>query len=438
MDKFDRRAFLKSAALVGGFATVAGKGLKAQTTETTAAAGATTATNANVAGSDVIRVGIIGAGGRGTGAAIDCLKSSPGVEIVAIGDAFMDRAEESLEKIKKEFPDQVKVTKETLFDGVDNYEKVLKTDCNLVILAAPPGFRPAHLRAAIEAGKHVFAEKPVAIDPVGVRSVIETSEMAKAKGLAIVAGTQRRHAPSYIETMKRIQDGAIGEIVGGQCYWMQGGLWVKERQEGWSDGEWMMRNWLYFDWTSGDHIVEQHVHNIDVINWAMGGPPVKCIASGGRTVRTDEKYGNIFDNFSVEFEYENGVRTTSMSRQWEGATDRIGERLVGTKGTADPNGTIEGASAWKFEEDHDKRSAYVYEHRDLIQSIRDGNPLNEGRRIAESCLTAIMARMAAYTGQSVSFRWAMNASKLDLTPEKVHLGPIKINPVPQPGITKLV
>lgn len=435
MDNFTRRSFLKTAAFATGFAAVAGNRLSAETSGTETTSGTL---NANVAGSDVIKIGLVGAGGRGTGAVMDCIKSSPGVELVAIGDAFMDRTEEGLAKIKEAFPENVKVTKETTFDGFDAYEKVLKTECNLVILATPPGFRPQHLRAAFEAGKHVFAEKPVAVDPVGIRSVLESAELAKKKNLAFVAGTQRRHSEIYNETMKRIQDGAIGDIVGGQCYWIQGGLWVRERQPGWSDMEWQMRNWLYFDWTSGDHIVEQHVHNIDVINWAMGGPPVKCLASGGRQVRTDPKYGNIYDHFSVEFEYANGVRTSSMCRQWEGGTHRVSERLVGTKGTCDPSGTIEGANAWKFSKDVNPRQAYVDEHRDLIASIRAGEPLNEGKRICDSVLTAIMARMSAYTGQTVSFKWAMNASKLDLSPKVYEFGPHEINPVPMPGITQLV
>lgn len=437
MDNVTRRKFLQSAVMAGGFAVVGGSRLSAQ--DTTASATETTSPlNVHVDSSDMIRVGIIGAGGRGTGAALDCLNSAPGVEIVAIGDAFMDRCEESLKKIQEAFPDKCKVTKETLFDGFDNYEKVLKTNCNYVILAAPPGFRPQHLRAAVEAGKNIFCEKPVAVDPVGVRSVIETSELAKQKGLAIVAGTQRRHAKSYTETLKRIQDGAIGDLVAAQCYWIQQGLWVKEKQPEWSDMEWQMRNWLYFDWTSGDHIVEQHVHNIDVINWAMGGPPEKCLAAGSRQVRNDPKYGNVFDNFNVEFEYPNGARVISMCRQWEGGIHRVGERLVGTKGTSDPNGIIEGANAWKYDEKEEKRQPYVDEHTHLIESIRSGNPLNEGKRIAESCLTAIMGRMAAYTGQAVSFKWAMNASKLDLSPTKYEFGPNEVNPVPVCGVTKLV
>lgn len=437
MESITRRTFLKFAAVIGGFAAVAGSRAHSQTTRTAAAESKGTL-NANVAGSDVIRVGIIGSGGRGTGAAIDCLKSSEGIEIVAIGDAFMDRAEKCWEKIKKQFPEKCKVTRETLFDGFDNYEKVLKTDVDLVILAAPPGFRPAHLRAAVEAGKHIFAEKPVAVDPVGIRHVMESSAIAKEKGLAIVAGTQRRHSRGYMETMKRIQDGAIGDIVGGQCYWMQEGLWVKEKQPEWSDMEWQMRNWLYFDWTSGDHVVEQHVQNIDVINWAMGGPPEKCIASGGRFVRTNPKYGNVYDHFDVELEYANGVRVMSMSRQWEGVSYRVGERLIGTKGTSDPVGVIKGPNAWKYESNEEKRQAYIDEHKDLIASIRSGEPLNEGQRVAESCLTAIMGRMAAYTGETVSYKWCLRASQLDLTPKQLEFGSHKINPVPMPGETKLI
>jgi predicted dehydrogenase len=439
MSDFSRRNFLKSAMMATGFAAVAGNRLVAQNSaagDTTASA--SSASPGHVSGSQTLRVGVIGAGGRGTGAAKDCVHSSEGIEIVAIGDAFMDRAEECWNKLKEEIPQACKVTRETLFDGIDCYEKVLKADVDMVILATPPGFRPTHLRAAIDAGKHVFAEKPVAVDPVGIRHVIETAKMAKAKNLAIVAGTQRRHHKVYQDIMKRIQDGAIGEVVGGQCYWIQEGLWVRERQPGWSDMEWQMRNWLYFDWTSGDIIVEQHLHNIDIMNWVMGGPPEKCIASGGRLVRDEEKYGNVYDHFDVEFEYANGVRIASMCRQWEGGSRRVGERIVGTKGTSDPSTEIWGANAWKYEGDFDMKDAYVQEHADLVASIRKNEPLNELERVAESCMTAIMGRTAAYTGQMVSYKWMMNASKLDLTPEKMELGPHKINPVPKCGVTKLV
>lgn len=437
MSDFTRRSFLKSAALATGFAAITGARASAQDTTATDAS-TTVAPKVNVAGTETIRVGIIGSGGRGTGAARDCINSSPGIQIVAIGDAFMDRAKGCWEKLKEEFPDNIKATEDTLFDGIDNYEKVLAADVDMVILAAPPGFRPVHLRAAVEANKHIFAEKPVAVDPVGIRHVMETADMAREKGLAIVVGTQRRHHKGYQEAIKRIQDGAIGDIVGGQCYWIQEGLWHRDREEGWSDLEWQMRNWLYFDWTSGDIIVEQHVHNIDVMNWIMGGPPVKCQAAGGRPARTAPHYGNIYDHFDVEYEYENGVRIISMCRQWENGFRRIEERVVGTKGTADPQGKIFGPNAWEFSGPEDMKQAYVQEHVELIKAIRSGEPINELTRVAESCLTAIMGRMAAYTGKQVSYRWALRASELDLTPARLEFGPNEVNPVPVPGVTPLV
>jgi myo-inositol 2-dehydrogenase / D-chiro-inositol 1-dehydrogenase len=279
-------------------------------------------------------------------------------------------------------------------------------------------------------------EKPVAVDPVGVRSVITSSELAAEKGLAIVAGTQRRHQQRYLELMKRIRDGAIGEVVGGQCYWNQGDLWVIKKTPEMSDMEWQCRNWLYFSWTSGDHIVEQHVHNIDVINWAFDALPVKVMGMGGREVRTAPEYGNIFDHFAVEFEYPNGARVMSMCRQTKGCADRVEERIVGTKGHAFGYGEIHGPNAWKFEAD--EPNPYVQEHADLIASIRAGKPLNEGRQIAESTMCAIIGRMSAYTGSAISWSWAMNASKLDLTPKTFEFGPNPVDPVAVPGVTKLV
>ena len=388
-------------------------------------------------GSDAIRMGVIGCGGRGTGAAIDAVNSSPGVEIVALFDPFQDRIDKSLKTLLEKVPAAVKVTPETCFTGLEGYKKLLAIKkINYIVTAAPPGFRPIHLKASIEAGKNVFMEKPVAVDPVGVRSVIASSELAAKKGLAIVAGTQRRHQQKYLEVMKRIQDGAIGEIVGGQCYWNQGELWVIKQTPEMSDMEWQCRNWLYFSWTSGDHIVEQHVHNIDVMNWAFGATPIKVMGMGGRQVRTAPEYGNIFDHFAVEFEYPNGARVMSMCRQIPGCADRIEEKIVGTKGHAFGYGEISGPSAWKFE--GDEPNPYVVEHTDLIASIRDGKPLNEGKRIAESTLCAIMGRMSAYTGRALSWDWAMNASKLDLTPAKYEFGPNPVDPVAVPGQTPLV
>jgi predicted dehydrogenase len=389
-----------------------------------------------------IRVGVIGCGGRGTGAALDCVRSSPNIEIVALGDLIAERVNESRQKLtESDQHDCITLTDDACFAGFDAYQKVLACDVDLVILAAPPGFRPQHLEAAVAAGKHVFMEKPVAVDPVGVRKVLAASDQAAQRRLAIVAGTQRRHQPSYLETMERIHDGAIGDLVAAQCYWNQGGLWVKERQPEWSDMEWQCRNWLYFTWLSGDHIVEQHVHNLDVINWAFQSPPVKCLGVGGRQVRTESKYGNIYDHFCIEYEYPGGARVTSMCRQVPGCTDRTSERLVGTRGAADPGGSIQPrrGRAWKFAAREDtEQNPYVLEHADLIDSIRSGRPLNEGRRIAESTLTAIMGRMSAYTGRELQWDWALNASQLDLLPKVLAMGDLPVEPVALPGVTKLV
>jgi predicted dehydrogenase len=388
-------------------------------------------------GSDTIRVGVVGCGGRGTGAAIDCLNAAPGVEIVAMGDLFMDRIDSSLKRIKEVHPDKVKVPKNKCFTGFDNYLKVAACpEVNLIVTAAAPGFRPLHLKAAVEAGKNVFMEKPVAVDPVGVRSVIASSDLARKKGLAVVTGTQRRHQQRYIELMKRIHNGEIGEITGGQCYWNQGELWVVKKTPQMSDMEWQCRNWLYFTWLSGDHIVEQHVHNIDAMNWAFGSLPVKVMAMGGRQQRTAPEYGNIYDHFAVEFEYPNGVRVLSMCRQIKGCADRVEERIVGTKGYAFGYGEIHGTNFWKF--DGDETNPYVQEQADLIASIRAGKPLNEGRRIAESTMCAIMGRMSAYTGRAINWEWAMASSKLDLTPPKYDFGPLPVEPMAIPGVTPLI
>ena len=409
--------------------------------KTTAAASLAAAIPGNLglfaAGSDALRIGVIGCGGRGTGAAINCLEAAEGIEIVALGDLVPDRIESSYRKLMEKFPDRVRVPAGNRFTGFDNHLKVCALpEVNLIVTAAPPGFRPIHLKAAVEAGKHVFMEKPVAVDPAGVRSVIASSEAAAAKGLAVVAGTQRRHQKSYLELMRRIQDGQIGEIVGAQCYWNQGDLWVKLPEPGMSEMEWQCRNWLYFTWTSGDHIVEQHVHNIDVVNWAIGALPKNIVGMGGREVRKAPEYGNIYDHFAVEFEYPNGVRVASYCRQTEGCADRVEERIIGTKGTAFGYGEIKGEKPWTFE--GPEPDPYVQEHADLVASIRAGTPLNEGRRIAESTMCAIIGRMSAYTGRAISWDWAMNASKLDLSPARYEFGPNPVDPVAVPGKTPLI
>jgi myo-inositol 2-dehydrogenase / D-chiro-inositol 1-dehydrogenase len=411
--------------------------------QTTAAATAALAMPGGIhaAGSDVIRVGLIGCGGRGTGAARDCLRGAEGVELVALGDLVPDRLAQCRSELAKAaaenpaFAAKLKVTDDKCFTGFDAYKKVLASDVHLVILATPPGFRPAHLSAAVAANKHIFAEKPLAVDSAGVRSVLATYELAKQKGLGIGVGTQRRHQIEYLETIKRIEDGAIGNVVSGQVFWNQGGLWNRERQPAWSDAEWQIRNWLYFTWLSGDHIVEQHIHNIDVGNWVMGSHPVKATGIGGRQWRTDPKFGHIYDHFGVDFEYANGNRVLSMCRQINGTANRIGEHFLGSKGSSDAAGTIAGPAAWKFESATKPISPFVQEHTDLVASIRSGKPYNELKRVAESTLTAIMGREAAYTGQEVTWDEILNADQ-DLTPPQIAFGPLEVPPVAMPGLTK--
>ena len=385
--------------------------------------------------SATLRVGVIGCGGRGTGATANCVESSDGVEIVAMGDLFADRLASSRQRLAEQLGEAFKVTGDTAFTGFDAFESVLATDVDMVILATPPAFRPQHLRAAIDAGKNVFMEKPVAVDPTGIRSVIESADMAKEKGLAIVSGTQRRHQAPYLEAMKRIHDGAIGEVTSAQVFWNQGGLWNRERQPDWTDMEWQARNWLYFTWLSGDHIVEQHIHNIDVANWAMHGHPVRAVGVGGRQVRVEPEFGHIFDHFAIEFEYDNGARVLSMCRQIDGNANHVGEHIIGTRGTSDPGSWIRGAQPWEWG-DTEYVNPYVQEHTDLIASIRAGEPLNEGQRVAESTLTAIMGREAAYTGQEIVWDELLNA-EMSIVPDEFHFGPMPVPAVAVPGITTL-
>ncbi len=407
-----RREFLKRSAVTGGTVALAGMGVSPVWAKET----------------DEIRIGVIGCGGRGTSAANNAVEAAPGVKVVALADAFADRQRGLIGKYK--IPD------DRCFVGLDAYKKLLALDdVNYVILATPPGFRPIHLAAAVKAGKNIFTEKPVAVCPAGIRMVMEASEEAAQKGLAIVAGTQRRHQASYVETMKRIRDGAIGDIMSAQCYWNMGGLWVKKRQPDQSDVEYQLRNWLYFRWLSGDHICEQHVHNIDVINWAFGALPDAVHALGGRQWRTGPEYGNIYDHFGTEFFYPNDIRTISMCRQIPGTSGNVSERVVGTKGWSDCRGRIEGENAWRYEGKGDK-SPYVQEHVDLIASIRAGKPLNEGKQVAESTLCAIMARESAYTRQQFKRAWFESRCTLDLLPpDDLKLSDAHpVPPAPVPGV----
>jgi predicted dehydrogenase len=412
--------------------------------QTTAAATAAMAWagGVHVAGSDVIRVGIVGCGGRGTGAAADVMRAADGVEIVALGDLLPDRLAQCRAQLAKltasnaALAAKYKVTDDKCFTGFDAYEKVLASDVNYVILASAPGFRPKHLAAAVAAGKHIFTEKPVAVDSAGIRSVLDTHALAVQKGLGIGAGTQRRHQAEYVATIRRLHDGAIGDVLSGQVFWNQGGLWNHARQASWSDAEWQIRNWLYFTWLSGDHIVEQHVHNIDVANWVIGAHPVKAIGAGGRQSRTDPKYGHIYDHFAIDFEYPNGARVISMCRQIENTAGKIDEHFIGTKGSSNAAGSILGANAWKLQLTGKPTNPYVQEHTDLIASIRAGKPYNELKQVAESTLTAIMGREAAYTGQEMTWDQILKAD-LDLTPPQAGFGALAVPPVPMPGVTRL-
>jgi predicted dehydrogenase len=398
------------------------------------------ATGVYAAGTDEIKVGIIGCGGRGTGAGTDVLQAAKNVTIHAIGDAFDDRvngARRRLENFARE--DEVRNLGNKVdvagrvFSGLDAYKKVIDSGVNYVILATPPGFRPLHIEAAVNAGKNVFTEKPVGVDGPGIRKVMEAYKEAQKKKLGIAAGTQRRHQSGYLETIKRIHQGAIGEITGGRCYWNQGILWRVPRQKDWTDLQAQMRNWYNFTWLCGDHIVEQHVHNIDVINWATKAHPVNAVGMGFRT-RTDPDYGHIFDFFAVDFEYPGGIHVLSMCRQISNCENNISEAVVGTKGTCQVNAyTINGKSVFSRRDDN---RPYIQEHTDLIESIRKNDPINELKNVAESTLSAIMGRMSAYTGKKITWDMALN-SKEDLMPEKLSWDMVlPTPPVAIPGKTQ--
>jgi myo-inositol 2-dehydrogenase/D-chiro-inositol 1-dehydrogenase len=407
-----------------------------------------------------IKVGLIGCGGRGSGAASQALMATDTpVKLWAMGDLFPDQLEASYgmlaggaeQRYDREafapLADRMDVPEDRRFHGFDAYQKVIDSGVDMVILATPPHFRPQHFEAAVKGGKHVFMEKPAAVDPAGIRRVIAAAEEAKAKKLSVVAGTQRRHQAHYREVLKRVHDGAIGEIVAGQCYWNMGPLWVEEakgywetyRQGKWSDMEYQCRNWLFHVWLSGDHICEQHVHNIDVMHWGIGADPVMVRGVGGRQERTQPQYGNGYDHFGVELEFPNGVRVASMCRQQSGSAYTVAERLVGTRGQAyldASGGRITGPDAYEY--DGASPNPYVEEHANLIKSIRSGEALNEGVQVAHSTMSAIAGRMAAYTGRAMKWEWALRSSALDLTPPEYAFGELPVDPPAIPGTTKLI
>jgi len=415
---------------------------------------------AHAAGSDELKIGLIGCGGRGTGATMQALTATDyPVKLWAMGDLFPDQVEASHNILNtgadgrydrsafSSLSAKMDVPGERRFNGFDNFQKVINSGVDMVILATPPHFRPQHFEAAVAAGKHVFMEKPVAVDPVGIRRVMAAAKESKNKKLSVVAGTQRRHQNHYQEIMKRVHDGAIGDIVAGQCYWNMGPLWVADSmkywdkyQAGeWSDVEYQCRNWLFHVWLSGDHVCEQHVHNIDIIHWALDTNPEMVMGCGGRQERVQPQYGNGYDHFATEFEFPNDVRVSSMCRQQTGASSNVSERLVGTKGQVyldGSSGRIMGENPYEY--GGPNADPYVQEHEVLIESIRNGEGLNEAAQVARSTMSAIAGRMAAYTGRSMKWDWAFQRSELDLTPGEYEFGKLAVDPPAIPGVTKII
>jgi predicted dehydrogenase len=430
----DRRDFLKASAVAGVAAT-------------------TGLTGAFAAGSDTIKVGVIGCGGRGTRAVLDHLKAeqkingaSPKTEIVAVGDVFKGQAERAVRVFKdpkskdySPFIKQIKVTPETTFDGLDAYQKVIGAGVDLVILATPPGFRPLHLEAAINANKHIFCEKPVCVDATGARKCFSLVPEVTKRNIALVAGTQRRHQKGYIETIKKIHDKAIGDVVSCRCAWNSGGpnpIWFRDRQPGQSDAAYQINNWYHFLWVCGDHIVEQHVHNLDVCNWVMQDRPIRATGIGGRATRRSgdpNVVGQIWDHFAVEYEYKNGVRMFSYCRHIPASEPDVSETIYGTAGSS----RVNRYEINKKKVGSDDMDAYVQEHIDLLNSIRSGKPLNELQSVTESTFTAVLGRNAAYAERWLEWDDALAANE-DTMPKNLSLQmPLPVTAAPVPGAWKL-
>ncbi|MCC6232712.1 MAG: Gfo/Idh/MocA family oxidoreductase [Verrucomicrobiales bacterium] len=427
-----RRGFLKSSSTaVGGIALA---NLAAERFALGASPG------------DTVKVALVGCGGRGSGAANQALSTSGSTKLVAMADAFKERLDGSLNNLKNAHKDKVQVPDECKFIGFDGYKKAIEL-ADVVILATPPGFRPIHFEEAVRQGKHVFMEKPVAVDGPGVRRVIAAAEEAVKKNLKVGVGLQRHHQPVYLETMKRLHDGAIGDILSMRAYWNDAGVWVRSRAElaqklgrPPTEMEYQMYNWYYFVWLSGDHICEQHIHNLDVIQWVKQGKPYdptgktpivhpkRCIGMGGRQVRTGKENGEIFDHHAVQFEYPDGTYLFSECRHIQGAWASVSEHAVGTKGSCNiGGGTITGANSWRFRSEK-STDAYQQEHDDIFDAIRNDKPFNEAFYGAHSSMLSIMGRMATYSGKEVSWEDAYN-SQLDVMPKTYAWdAPTPVNP----------
>ena len=368
-----------------------------------------------------LKCGVIGCGGRATGAAGNLLDAADGIKIHAICDIFPDRTEAFVKTFKEK---GVEIPAENIFHGFDAYKQVIDSGVDMVIIATPPVFRPDHFKYATEKGVHSFLEKPICVDAKGYRTIMATAKQAESKGLSVVTGTQRHHQREYVEAFQKIQEGIIGDIVSGNVYWNQGMLWYKERQAGWSDMEWMIRDWVNWKWLSGDHIVEQHVHNIDVFLWMSGMRPIKATGVGSRNRRIT---GDQYDQFSIDYEFENNVHLHAFCRQIDGTSTRVGEVIQGTKGSWSSEAAeiydLQGNVIWKYEADpqYKQNDAYVLEHVDWVNHIRKGTMHVEAGETGISSMVGAMGREAAYTGQTVEWD-QISASDLDYMAPKLELG----------------
>ena len=421
MTSLSRREFLKASAAV---ATTIGA----------------TAARAQTSPGDTLRIGLVGCGGRGTGAAAQALAADPSVKLVAMGDVFAERLQLSLGTLRKQaaIATKLDVPEKNQFIGFDAYEKVIATS-DVVLLATPPHFRPMHIDAAVAAGKHIFAEKPIAVDAPGVRAVLAACETASKKGLAVVSGLATRYSNGHRETMKRLHAGAVGQIRAIQVNDFRGPIWVKPRQPGWTDMQYHMQNWYYFTWLSGDFNVEQHIHLLDMCAWIMRDEyPVRAYGTGGRQVRTGPDYGNIYDHHAVTYEYADGARLLATCRQMAGCMSETTTRVMGTRGIASlsqRNLEIQGGEQWVYS--GERNVAQQTEHDELFASIRKGKPINNGDYMSKSTLMAIMGRMATYTGQAVTWEQALQSGE-KLAPDRYawDARPPESS-VAIPGVTKL-
>ena len=392
--------------------------------------------------SDTLKVGLIGCGGRGTGAANQALAADSNVVLTHVADIFQDRVELAISSLKKIHGDRIKVTPETKFVGFEGAKQVINSDVDVVLLVTPPYFRPAQLEMAIEAGKHVFCEKPMAVDAPGVRRILAAAKKAKEKNLSVVSGFCWRYHTPKRETFGKILDGAIGNVTSVYNTFNTGGLWLRDTEPDWSPMRKKMRNWLYYNYISGDHIVEQGVHSVDMMSWALGDmKPVKATGTGGRQSRTGEEYGNVFDHFGIVYEYENGVKGFHFSRQQKDCSNSYGVEIMGDKGHSVVNcsrgrHTIYGAEEWRYR--GKGNDMYQQEHDELFASIRSGKPMNDGEWMGQSTMMGIMGRMVAYTGQTITYEDALNSKEVFGPPEITDSTEFVDPPVAQPGITKFI